>query len=102
MSAKKLRVSQESTALFVKFDLARVEEYRFGEKRELNIGPIAVLRVSGWENDRYYIKSVTDQNVLVEERYYLSDKGLRLHRDVQIEGKNVTPTTVRQVFDRVP
>lgn len=102
LSAKKLRVTQESTAIFVKFDLARVEEYRFGEKRELNVGPIAVLRVSGWEDDRYYIKSITDQHVLIEERYYMSDNGLRLHRDVQIEGKNIPLRTVRQVFNRVP
>lgn len=102
LSAKNIRMTQDETVLFVKFDLARVEEYRFGEKRLANIGPLSILRVSGWEGDQYVVRSVTDDGTNVEDRYYLSNNGLRLHRVVSVEGRDQSKNTVRQVFDRVP
>ena len=74
----------------------------FGERRSQNVGPVSVLRVSGWDQDQYLIKSVTDERVLIEERYYLSDNGLKLFREVSIQGREVAPKNLLLAFDRVP
>ncbi len=100
VSARKLRVTQEPTALFVKFDLSRVREYRYGEKRDANVGSISVLRVSGWEDDQYLIKSLTDDGTLIEERYFLADRGLRLIRRISISKGEAPPRELEQTFTR--
>ena len=100
VNASKLRVTQEATALFVKFDLARVREYRYGEKRDANVGPISVLRASGWEDDEYLIKSLTEDGTLIEERYFLENRGLNLVRKISISKGEAPPRELRQTFSR--
>ncbi|MEM7283231.1 MAG: hypothetical protein AAF438_16570 [Pseudomonadota bacterium] len=101
--ARKLRLTQEATALFVKFDLARVREYRYGEKTDANVGVVGVLRVSGWENDTYLIKSVSDDGTLIQERYSLEERGLRLVRQITISSKSMDePRVMVQNYSRAP
>ncbi len=42
-----LKISQTPDGLFISFDRAIVEEYRFGENRIVSVGPIEAQRVSG-------------------------------------------------------
>jgi len=48
-----LKITQVEHGLFVSFDRAIVEEYRFGEQRMANVGPVVADRVSGWENGNW-------------------------------------------------
>ena len=88
--------------MFVKFDLARVREYRYGEKTDANVGIVGVLRVSGWDHDGYLIKSITDDGTLIQERYSLQERGLKLVRQITISSKSMEPRVVVQNYSRAP
>ena len=46
-AGKALKITQTADGVFISFDRSIVEEYRFGEKREINVGPVTADRVSG-------------------------------------------------------
>ena len=79
-----LRVTQTEFALFVVFDRAVVEEYRFGELRETSIGPISAQRASGWDGASYVIETLDQDGAKLTERYRLIDGGRVLERTVRI------------------
>ena len=98
-SGELLKITQTEHGLFVSFDRAIVEEYRFGEQRMINVGPVVADRVSGWENGAYVIETRGKEGAMLIETYRLDGADL-LTRTVRIVYEDTSRLDVRQVFDR--
>lgn len=98
-SGSALRITQTNYGLFISFDRAIVEEYRFGEQRMVRVGPIQAERVSGWENDAYVIVTRDKEGTMLTESYRLEDDDTMVRR-VRISGEPGAELDVEQVFDR--
>ncbi len=96
-----LKVTQTPHALFISFDRAIVEEYRFGENREINVGPVMADRVSGWQGDSYIIETLDKDGAKLIETYRLSDGGRIMFRTILIMQNGQSQVDVEQIFDRV-
>lgn len=97
-SGEDLKITQTAHGLFVSFDRAIVEEYRFGENREINIGPVIAQRVSGWDGAGYVIETLDKDGVILSERYSLKDD--MLLRRIRVIAKEDTRTDLTQTFRR--
>lgn len=95
-----LKVTQTEHGLFVSFDRARVEEFRFGENRIINVGPVEAQRVSGWAGQRYVVETLDEDDAILREEYWLSDGGNRLKRRITIVRNENTLLEVEQRFNR--
>jgi hypothetical protein len=94
-----LKITQVERGLFVSFDRAIVEEYRFGEQRMANVGPVVADRVSGWENGAYVIETRGKEGAMLIETYRLDGKDVMI-RTIRIIHNDKSKLDVRQVFDR--
>ena len=94
-----LKITQVERGLFVSFDRAVVEEYRFGEQRMANVGPVVADRVSGWENGAYVIETRGKEGAMLIEAYRLDGKDVMI-RTIRIIHNDKSKLDVRQVFDR--
>jgi hypothetical protein len=97
-----LKITQTPHGLFVSFDRAVVEEYRFGESRVVNVGPVEATRVSGWEDSDYLIETLDGEGNKLVERYRLENGDAVLNRSVQIYRHNKPALSVTQQYDRLP
>lgn len=95
-----LKITQVERGLFVSFDRAIVEEYRFGEQRMANVGPVVADRVSGWENGAYVIETRDKEGAMLIETYRLDGQNVMI-RTIRIVHDDTSKLDVRQVFDRV-
>lgn len=100
-TGKSLKVTQNDFGLFISFDRAIVEEYRFGEKRSISVGPILADRVSGWQGNRYVIETLDEDGAKLTETYRLDDNGSKLIRTILIVYRDAGLLDLQQVFDRV-
>ena len=96
-----LKVTQTLHALFISFDRAIVEEYRFGEKREISVGPVMADRVSGWEGESYVIETLDKDGAKLIETYRLSEDGHKMFRTILIIQNGKSQLDVEQVFDGI-
>jgi len=96
-----LKVTQTPHGLFISFDRAIVEEYRFGEKREINVGPVMADRVSGWEGNSYVIETLDKDGAKLIETYRLSEDGHKMFRTILIIQNGKSQLDVEQVFDGI-
>ena len=96
-----LKITQTPDGLFISFDRSVVEEYRFGEHRLVNVGPIEAERASGWAEDRYLIQTLDREGALLEETYALDAGGDVLVRTVTIDHGNKEILSLRQLYDRL-
>jgi preprotein translocase subunit SecF len=94
-----IKLTQTEHGLFVSFDRAIVEEYRFGEQRMVNVGAIFAERVSGWENGAYVIVTRGKEGGMLVESYRLADADTMV-RTVRINTKDETRLDIEQTFDR--
>ena len=99
-TGRTLKITQTAYGLFISFDRAVVEEYRFGENREVKVGEATAKRASGWEGDHYLIETLDDDGALLTETYRLGDGGKTLVRTIKITHRQQTRLDVRQTFDR--
>jgi hypothetical protein len=99
-TGSELKVTQTAFALFISFDRAVVEEYRFGEKRQISVGPIVADRVSGWEGDGYVIETLDEDGAKLIETYRLNTNDDSLVRTILIVRKDKGHLDIEQVFDR--
>lgn len=99
-TGSRLKITQTQYGLFVSFDRAVVEEYRFGENRVVNVGPVEAQRVSGWADDGYVIETLDDDGNKLVERYRLEDGGQLLLRQVSIYKSGKLDLSVVQKYDR--
>ncbi len=97
----RLKITQTDSGLFISFDRAIVEEYRFGENRPINVGPVVAVRASGWEEGGYVVETLGEKGNLLVERYRLEDDGGMLLRQISIFKKDELRLSVVQKFDRV-
>lgn len=95
-----LKITQTSDGLFISFDRAIVEEYRFGEYRRINVGPVEADRSSGWEAGAYVIETLDDDGAKLFERYRLVDGGAGLEREIRVYRKSNIELSVEQRFRR--
>jgi hypothetical protein len=95
-----LKITQTDYGLFISFDRAIVEEYRFGEKRRISVGEIQADRVSGWESNNFVAETLDMDEVKLVETYSLVDDGQTLRRTIVITNDKERPVDVTQVFDR--
>jgi hypothetical protein len=98
-SGESLKVTQTEHGLFVSFDRSVVEEYRFGEQRMANVGPVAAERVSGWENGAYVIETRDKEGAMLIETYRLDGDDLMV-RTIRITHEETVVLDVRQYFER--
>ncbi len=96
-----LKITQTPDGLFISFDRAVVEEYRFGENRVVNVGPVEAARVSGWEAGAYVIETLDDEGNKLIERYSLREDGAILMRAVSILRKEKPALAIEQHYDRI-
>ena len=94
-----LKITQVERGLFVSFDRAIVEEYRFGEQRMANVGPVVADRVSGWESGAYVIETRDKEGAMLIETYRLDGKDVMI-RTIRIVHDGKSKLDVQQVFDR--
>jgi hypothetical protein len=99
-TGRSLKITQVEKGLFVSFDRAIVEEYRFGEQRMANVGPVIADRVSGWENGGYVIETRDKEGAVLIETYRLDGKDVMI-RTIRIVHDDKPKLDVQQVFDRV-
>lgn len=95
-----LKITQTAHGLFISFDRAVVEEYRFGENRVVNVGPVEADRVSGWVDRDYVIETLDQENNKLVVRYTLRAGGDALERHVSILRKGELDLSVVQVYER--
>ncbi len=100
-TGSQLKITQTEFGLFISFDRAIVEEYRYGETTQVNVGPIIADRVSGWEEGAYVIETLDEEGNKLHERYLLEDGGAILVRQISIWKKQVLSLSVVQAYDRV-
>ena len=96
----RLKITQTVSGLFISFDRSVVEEYRFGEKRTISVGPVEADRVSGWEDDAYVIVTLDEDGTKMTERYSLSEDRLVLARSIVITDDDEQRLAIEQLFDR--
>jgi hypothetical protein len=96
-----LKITQTDDGLFFSFDRSVVEEYRFGENREVSVGPITARRVSGWEGAAYVIETLDDDGAKLMETWRLQREGGVLQRTIVIWKRSDKKLALEQIFDRV-
>ena len=98
---RRLKVTQTDNAIFISFDRAVVEEFRFGENRTVSVGPVIAARVSGWEGDAYVVETLDQNGMKLTERFELADGGETLRRTITLRARNRKDSvTLVQKFDR--
>ena len=97
----RLKITQTKFGIFVSFDRAIVEEYRFGENRSVSVGPIVAARVSGWEGEVYVIETLDEDGAKLVEEYRLEDNASRLVRCITLWLKDTRTLDIEQIYDRV-
>jgi hypothetical protein len=100
-TGSRLKITQTPYALFISFDRSVVEEYRFRERRRVNVGPIEADRASGWVEGKYVIRTLDSEGALLEESYALESPGDALVRTVSISYRNEEILSLRQAYDRM-
>jgi len=96
-----LKITQTEFGIFVSFDRSTVEEYRFGEYRVVNVGPINASRVSGWDGNDYVIETLDEDGAKLVERYRLEGNDSTLVRQIVLRVKNEQTLDIEQFFDRL-
>ena len=100
-TGRRLKLTQTDSGLFISFDRAVVEEYRFGENRRISIGEVEAQRVSGWIGEHYVIETLDDDGVILREEYWLADAGRSLKRRVTIRRDEQVLADTSMHFERV-
>ena len=100
-TGSRLRITQTDAGLFISFDRAVVEEYRFGEHRPVNVGPVVAERVSGWEEGNYVVETLDREGGKLVERYSLEGSDRILVRQITILDGDDVETSVAQRFEKL-
>jgi hypothetical protein len=101
-TGKLLKITQTEAGLFLSFDRSVVEEFRFGENREINVGAISAARASGWEGTTYVVETLDEEGAKLIDSYRLQNDNRRLQRTIEIWKKNKKKLALVQEFSQVP
>ncbi len=99
-TGKVVKVTQTVDGLFVSYNRSIVEEYRFGEQREIRIGEITADRVSGWEGRAYVIETLDKNRARLIERWERRNED-ELERSIMIVSGGVSLLSLTQNFVHV-
>ena len=99
-TGESLKVTQTADGLFISFDRAVVEEFRFGENRMVTVGQVEGQRVTGWVDDTLVVETLDRNSMKLTERFRLTEGGDVLERTIVLRSRQGDVETVRQVFDR--
>lgn len=94
-----LKVSQTPHGLFISFDRAVVEEFRFGENRFVSVGQAQAQRVTGWEGEQLVVETLDRNSMKLIERYQLLENGRVLERTITLRSSEGERETIVQLFD---
>ena len=97
-----LKVTQTADGLFISFDRAIVEEFRFGENRMISVGEVQAQRVTGWEGNELVVETLDRNRMKMTERFRLTEGGRVLRREITLRSKEGDEEVVLQLFDRRP
>ncbi len=97
----RLKITQTVSGIFISFDRSIVEEYRFGEKRAISVGPVTADRVSGWDEAAYVIETLDEDGAKMTEAYALSEDRQALVRSILIMHGDDQQLSLEQIFDRI-
>jgi hypothetical protein len=86
--------------LFISFDRAVVEEFRFGEYRIVNVGPIEAQRTTGWEGNQLVVETLDKNRMKLIDRFELVQGGDVLERNITFRSGEGATETIVQRFDR--
>jgi len=95
-----IKVTQTPYALFISFDRAVVEEFRFGEDRMVNVGQVEAQRVTGWDGQQLVVETLDRNSMKLTERFQLIAEGSTLERRITLRSKSGDEETLVQLFDR--
>lgn len=95
-----LKITQTDHALFISFDRAIVEEFRFGEYRIVNVGPIEAQRTAGWEGDQLVVETLDKNRMKLIDRFHLVEGGDILERNITFRSEEGETESIVQRFDR--
>ena len=101
-TGKSLKITQTESGLFLSFDRSVVEEFRFGENREISVGAISAARASGWEDTTYVVETLDEEGAKLIESYRLQNDNRRFKRTIEIWDKNKKKLALEQEFAQVP
>lgn len=99
-TGRNLKITQTRQGLFISFDRSIVEEYRFGEHREISVGPVTADRSSGFEGSAYVVETLDMEGNRLVDRYELIDDGAVLLRQTTIYKKKAIELSLVQKFER--
>lgn len=99
-SGRRLKITQTESGLFISFDRSIVEEYRFGEHRQVDVGPVTADRSSGFEGSAYVIETLDEEGNRLLDRWELVDDGEVLLRQITVYRKNAVALSLVQKFER--
>lgn len=100
-SGQALKITQTPAGLFVSFDRSVVEEYRFGENRQVSVGEVTAQRVSGWDGVAYVIETLDREGDRLVDTYRLEPAGGSLSRSVAIWSGERRLLALDYVYDRI-
>lgn len=95
-----LKITQTRYGIFISYDRSVVEEYTFGENREVTVGPIEAQRVSGWEGNTFVVETLDHAGSLLSESWRFDGGNDVLLRDIVISKGDKNLFARQQVFDR--
>ncbi|MEM6513985.1 MAG: hypothetical protein AAF660_13310 [Pseudomonadota bacterium] len=97
---RELRITQLDTAILISFDRALVREYRFGEHRMTNVGPIVAERTTGFRGKVLEIVTQDDDGAVMTESWRLQRSDRQLERSVVIVKGNKQLYRLRETYRR--
>lgn len=97
---RSLKLTQTPFGLFISYDRSVVEEYRFGENREIEIGPIVAQRVSGWSGNSFVVETLDDTGTILYESWQLTADKQALQRDIRISRREEQKMSRQEIYDR--
>ncbi len=101
-TGRSLKVTQTPYGLFISFDRSVVEEFRFGERRTINVGAVEAQRVAGWEGNELVVETLDRNGMKLTERFGLAESGNLLVRKIVLRSKSGDQETLTQHFERRP
>jgi len=98
-NGKNLKLTQTAYSLFISYDRSIVEEFTFGENREVTIGPIEAQRVSGWDGNAFVAETMDKSGNVLHETWGLQQADI-LERNIRLMDGDEEVFSQQQIFDR--
>ncbi len=99
-TGESLKVTQTPYALFISFDRAIVEEFRFGENRIISIGEVQAQRVTGWSGNQLVVDTLDRNSMKLTDSFQLLNDDDVLERTITLRSKEGESESIVQLFDR--